>query len=134
MAEDWMSKVSKPEYRVKAEKDIFITARDGVRLAADIYRPDAKGKFPALLSVSPYGKDVQKLPSPRGPLSPVRGNGGQEAGENDIQPADRRVQPRRLVGCRFRFRTSEPGLAGTCPGSVHPWRIRARSTLAPPAA
>ena len=71
MAEDWMDKLSKPQYRVKTEKDIFIAARDGVRLAADIYRPDAEGKFPALLfSVSPYGKDVQKLKSPRGPLEP----------------------------------------------------------------
>jgi putative CocE/NonD family hydrolase len=83
VAEKWMKKVSKPEYRVKAEKDIFITARDGVRLAADIYRPDAEGKFPALFSVSPYGKDVQKFKSPRGPLSPVRGNGGQEAGDTE---------------------------------------------------
>ena len=46
MAEDWMSKVSKPEYRVKAEKDIFITARDGVRLAADIFGRMPRGNFP----------------------------------------------------------------------------------------
>jgi predicted acyl esterase len=83
MKEDWVEKVSKPQYRVKEEKNIFITMRDGVRLAADIYRPDAQGKFPALLSMSPYGKDVQKLKSPVGPLSPVRGNGGQEAGDTD---------------------------------------------------
>ena len=35
--------------------------RDGVKLACDIYRPDAEGKFPALLSMSPYGKDKQSL-------------------------------------------------------------------------
>ena len=83
MPEDWMEKVSKPQYGVKVEKDVFVAMRDGVRVAADIYRPDAKGKFPALLSVSPYGKEVQKLKSPRGPLSPVRGNGGQESGDTD---------------------------------------------------
>ena len=31
--------------------------RDGVRLAADIYRPDAPGRFPALVTRGPYGKD-----------------------------------------------------------------------------
>ena len=31
--------------------------RDGVRLYADVFRPDAPGRFPVLLSRSPYGKD-----------------------------------------------------------------------------
>ena len=83
MGENWMSKLSKPQYRVKEEKNVFIGMRDGVRLVADIYRPDGEGRFPALLAMSPYGKDVQKLKSPVGPLSPVRGNGGQEAGDTD---------------------------------------------------
>lgn len=38
--------------------------RDGVRLAVDVFRPDAKGQFPALLSISPYGKEIQSLPLP----------------------------------------------------------------------
>src|SRR3989304_554696 len=67
----------------KEEKNLLVAMRDGVRLAADIYRPDGEGRFPALLAMSPYGKDVQKLKSPVGPLSPVRGNGGQEAGDTD---------------------------------------------------
>jgi len=33
---------SKPVYQVKVEKDVYITMRDGVRLAADIFRPDAE--------------------------------------------------------------------------------------------
>ncbi|MBW7996093.1 MAG: hypothetical protein FVQ81_05870 [Candidatus Glassbacteria bacterium] len=46
--------------------------RDGVRLPANIYRPDARRRFPALLMRSPYG------------------NGGAGSGE-DIAPAtDRR--------------------------------------------
>jgi predicted acyl esterase len=52
---------SKPAHKMKIEKDIFIPARDGVRLAADIYRPDAKGKFPALLAFSPFSKELQGL-------------------------------------------------------------------------
>jgi uncharacterized protein len=84
MNDDWMKKVSQPQYGIRVEKDVFITTRDGVRLAADVYRPDAMGEFPALLAMSPYGKDVQKLPSPRAPLNPIRGNGGQEAGDTDF--------------------------------------------------
>lgn len=57
---------SKPIYKMKPEKDIYVKMRDGIRSAVDIYRPDAKGKFPALLSMSPYSKDVQMLELPRG--------------------------------------------------------------------
>jgi len=31
--------------------------RDGVKLAADIYRPAAEGKYPVILTRTPYGKD-----------------------------------------------------------------------------
>jgi predicted acyl esterase len=41
--------------------------RDGVRVACDIYRPDAEGEFPAVFGMSPYGKDVQTLPIPHKP-------------------------------------------------------------------
>lgn len=43
------------------EKDVFAKMRDGVRLAVDIYRPDAPGRFPALLAMSPYTKEIQSL-------------------------------------------------------------------------
>ena len=36
--------------------------RDGIRLAVDVYRPDAEGKFPALLAMSGYGKDCRRSP------------------------------------------------------------------------
>ena len=52
---------SSPIHKIKTEKDVYITARDGVRLALDIYRPDDKGKFPALLAYGPYGKELQAL-------------------------------------------------------------------------
>ncbi len=50
--------------RMKVEKNIMVPAREGVRIAVDIYRPDAPGKFPALLGMSPYGKAIQTLPYP----------------------------------------------------------------------
>jgi putative CocE/NonD family hydrolase len=39
---------------VKLEFGIKQEMRDGVKLSADIYRPDAKGRFPVLLTRSPY--------------------------------------------------------------------------------
>ena len=44
---------------VIAEKDIFITMRDGVRLCVNVFRPDKPGKFPVIMAfVGPYGKDL----------------------------------------------------------------------------
>jgi hypothetical protein len=39
---------------VKLEFGVKQEMRDGVNLSADIYRPDAKGRFPVLLTRSPY--------------------------------------------------------------------------------
>jgi predicted acyl esterase len=71
-------------YRVKKEHNVFVTMRDGVQLVANIYRPDAEGKFPALLSMSPYGKELQELPLAPQPLgiSPLW-DGVMEAGDTD---------------------------------------------------
>ena len=44
------------QYRVVTEKDVPMVTRDGVTLYADIVRPDAPGRFPVLLSRTPYGK------------------------------------------------------------------------------
>ncbi|MCC6473425.1 MAG: CocE/NonD family hydrolase [Burkholderiales bacterium] len=45
-------------YAVKVDKDVQIPMRDGARLVANVYRPDAPGRFPALTACGPYGKDV----------------------------------------------------------------------------
>jgi len=41
---------------VKVEMGVPVKMRDGVTLRADIYRPDADGKFPVLLQRTPYNK------------------------------------------------------------------------------
>ncbi len=51
-----------PEFGVVVEKNLMIPVRDGVKLAADLYRPardgkPAPGRFPALLTRTPYNKD-----------------------------------------------------------------------------
>ena len=56
-------RLSKPQYRVKVEKDVYVRMRDGVQVCVDIYRPDDPGPFPALLASSPYQKDLYYLPS-----------------------------------------------------------------------
>jgi predicted acyl esterase len=41
MDKDWRKLISQPEHAIKKEKDIFVPLRDGVKLAVDVYRPDA---------------------------------------------------------------------------------------------
>jgi putative CocE/NonD family hydrolase len=52
-------------FTVVVEKDVKIAMRDGVRLAADVYRParggkPAEGRFPTLLTRTPYDKNGAK--------------------------------------------------------------------------
>ena len=44
------------ELKVTREHNVMIPMRDGVRLAADIIRPDLPGRFPVLVTRGPYGK------------------------------------------------------------------------------
>ena len=44
-------------YAVTYERNVPVKMRDGVTLHADIYRPQAEGKFPVLLQRTPYNKD-----------------------------------------------------------------------------
>jgi hypothetical protein len=47
---------SAPRYKVITERDVMVPMADGTRLAIDIYRPDAPGKFPVLVERTPYDK------------------------------------------------------------------------------
>jgi len=40
------------------DRNTEIPMRDGARLRANVYRPEAAGRFPALVTLGPYGKDV----------------------------------------------------------------------------
>jgi predicted acyl esterase len=42
------------------ERDVMVTMRDGVKLAVDIYRPDAPGKFPVIYTNARHNKDLQR--------------------------------------------------------------------------
>lgn len=43
-------------YRVTIETSVPVKMRDGVTLIADVYRPDAEGRFPVLLERTPYNR------------------------------------------------------------------------------
>jgi len=47
---------SSPEYKLVEFRDQMVPVRDGVKLAVDIFRPDAEGRFPVILCQTPYNK------------------------------------------------------------------------------
>jgi len=57
---DW--ETSKREYGVIIERDVRIPVDTGISLDSDIFRPDAPGKFPVILTASPYEKEAQSTP------------------------------------------------------------------------
>jgi uncharacterized protein len=56
--------LSQPKHKLKVEKDVDIPMRDGARLKADVFRPDADGRFPALINIGLYQKDKLWTPPP----------------------------------------------------------------------
>ncbi|MDH4255733.1 MAG: CocE/NonD family hydrolase [Gammaproteobacteria bacterium] len=59
--------LSQPEYGVVFEEDVAIAVRDGTVLRADVYRPSGAAensgaaRFPVLLSLSAYQKDLDRI-------------------------------------------------------------------------
>jgi putative CocE/NonD family hydrolase len=49
---------SAPRYDLIERRGVVITMRDGVRLSADIYTPDAAEKWPAILNILPYNRGI----------------------------------------------------------------------------
>ena len=68
MTNHWRERISQPKYGITTEKDVFVPVRDGTRLCVNIYRPKAEGKFPALLAMGGYGKELQEVLIPPQPL------------------------------------------------------------------
>jgi uncharacterized protein len=55
----WRAKLSPPTHEITTGKKVMIPMRDGVRLAADIYRPQGEGKFPTILGRTPYTRNTE---------------------------------------------------------------------------
>lgn len=88
---------SGPSYRTRIEKNVRIPMRDGVRLAADLFRPEVGGRFPAVVEYIPYRKDDMTVPrhgahlylAERGYVGvrlDVRGTGASEGANTDEYP------------------------------------------------
>ncbi len=52
--------LSKAVHRVRIENDIRVPMRDGVTLSVDVYRPEAPGRFPAILIRTPYNNNTDQ--------------------------------------------------------------------------
>ncbi|MFH1950388.1 MAG: CocE/NonD family hydrolase [Pseudomonadota bacterium] len=57
---------------IKLEENVFITMRDGVKLAVDVYRPEKEGRYPVILAICPYKKEAQAA----SPLKGYHSEGG----------------------------------------------------------
>lgn len=57
-------RTSEKKYKVKIERDVAIPMSDGVKLYGDVFRPDTDSnqKFPAILGISPYSKELETAP------------------------------------------------------------------------
>ncbi|HWX09680.1 MAG TPA: CocE/NonD family hydrolase, partial [Gaiellaceae bacterium] len=47
--------------RIVVEKGVAVPMRDGVELAADVYLPEGRGPFPALLHRVPYSREAGRI-------------------------------------------------------------------------
>ena len=47
-----------PRYEMQVEKNVPIPMRDGIALRANLFRPDVAGRFPVIMAMGIYGKDV----------------------------------------------------------------------------
>jgi putative CocE/NonD family hydrolase len=87
MKGDEMTESGKP---VAVEKDLAVAVRDGTLLRADVYRPDSTGRFPTLLSRTPYDKtrDVENYHrlAERGYVVVVQDVRGRYASDGEFKP------------------------------------------------
>lgn len=58
--------LSEPEHAIRHDINPAVPVRDGISLMADVHRPDADGRFPALVAASPYPRQIQNLGAPMG--------------------------------------------------------------------
>jgi uncharacterized protein len=79
---------SEAEFTVKHESGVKVPMRDGVSLSAEIYRPDAPGKFPVLMLLRyfPEGKPQGEFFAPRGYVVALVGCRGRLGSEGTWVP------------------------------------------------
>ncbi len=58
--------LSEPAFATRRTNNVGIPVRDGTTLLADLFQPDTDGGFPALVSFSPYPRQIQDVGAPLG--------------------------------------------------------------------
>jgi hypothetical protein len=58
--------LSEASFSIRRTDNVGVTVRDGITLLADLFQPDAAGAFPALVSFSPYPRQIQDVGAPLG--------------------------------------------------------------------
>jgi hypothetical protein len=58
--------LSEPDFAMRRTNDVEVAVRDGTVLMADLLQPDGDGCFPALVSFSPYPRQIQDVGAPLG--------------------------------------------------------------------
>ena len=58
--------LSEPSFAIRRTNNVGIAMRDGTTLMADLFQPEAEGRFPALISFSPYPRQIQDVGAPLG--------------------------------------------------------------------
>ena len=51
---------------VRLLENVYLTMRDGVKVAIDVYLPENEGRYPVILAICPYKKEAQALSPNRG--------------------------------------------------------------------
>jgi predicted acyl esterase len=51
--------VSKREHDIISERNIMVRTNDDIDICVDVFRPSGEGKFPALVAMSGFNKDIQ---------------------------------------------------------------------------
>jgi uncharacterized protein len=63
-----LDQLSRPKYKVKEMRDVWLTLRDGTKLCADVFLPEGLDESPTLVSWSAYTKTMQSIK--RGSIPP----------------------------------------------------------------
>ena len=64
---------AEPDRAVQVQYNVMVPMRDSVRLSTDIYRPDAEGSYPVILTRNPYGNGSGQNDSRQGNFWASRG-------------------------------------------------------------
>ena len=57
------AQASRPKYKMRVDRDMYVVMPDGVCISCCIWRPDADGEFPTLYAASPYQWEYDHVPA-----------------------------------------------------------------------